>query len=355
MAAATRHTAPDYLSRTQPQQLYTTSMPSTQPSSGSSSPASTSVDCPDCSSGTATNLVHDFASDDLVCGTCRMTIGSQILGASLLISAANLAHQNTSRDGSRSVSSSCSPESTPDAVRKRPPLRAAPASSLSSSSCSRAVVQRQERNITRAFASISSLCSTMDLPSSVSMAACQLYRRVEESSLHRGKNIDAIAATCIFLVCRQQGVPRTFKEICALTHVSRKDIGRTFKYLKDKLGADAPAGSAVSSDDLMGRFCANLSLLSTAQECAVMLNREAKRRDTLAGKSPVSVAGACIYMASHLVGQPREARVISHVAGVSEVTIKNSYKLLYKDRQHLVLGQMLEADPLASLDNLPVP
>ncbi|KAJ2238903.1 transcription initiation factor IIB [Coemansia sp. RSA 455] len=81
----------------------------------------------------------------------------------------------------------------------------------------------------------------------------------------------------------------------------------------------------------------------------------ARERDTLAGKSPVSVAGACIYMASHLVAQPRDARVISHVAGVSEVTIKNSYKLLYADRALLLSSQILAVDPAASTANLPIP
>ncbi|KAJ1898292.1 transcription initiation factor IIB [Kickxella alabastrina] len=266
------------------------------------------------------------------------------LGARLLMTAATLTtQQDESSHSDSSTTSSTSTTKPPLMLRSR---------SRSSSSSSRAVIQRQERNLTRAFTEISLMCQTMDLPRSINEASRELYRLVEEGNLHRGKNIDALIATCIFLACRQKGVPRTFKEICALTRVPRKDIGRTFKYLKEKLGADA---GSMSSDDLMARFCANLSLLEKAQECAVMLNKRAKERDTLAGKSPVSVAGACIYMASHLVGQPRDARVISHVAGVSEVTIKNSYKLLHKDRALLIGPEMLETDPMASLDNLPLP
>ncbi|KAJ2820458.1 transcription initiation factor IIB [Coemansia erecta] len=192
----------------------------------------------------------------------------------------------------------------------------------------------------------------MDLPRVIDSAARDIFKRVEAENLHRGKSIDVIIATCIFLACRQKSLPRTFKEICALTKVPRKDIGRTFKFLKEKLGAKA---GPMSSDDLMTRFCENLSLLSSAQECAIMLNQMAKQRDTLAGKSPVSIAGACIYMASHLVGQPRDAKVISHVAGVSEVTIKNSYKLLFADRHHLVSEAMLKASPTASIEFLPTP
>lgn len=217
-------------------------------------------------------------------------------------------------------------------------------------------LQKHERNLNRALADMNRLCVTMDLSTKVRECACSLYLRVEQENWHRGKNTDTIIATCIFLACRQQGVPRTFKEICALTQVPRKDIGRTFKFLKDKLGTSASSSiMSSSSEDLMSRFCASLSLSTTAQKSAILLNKRAKDRDTLAGKSPVSVAGACIYMASHLVGQPRDAGVISHVAGVSQVTIKNSYKLLYADHQELILDDVLAVDPMASIQFLPVP
>ncbi|KAJ2697741.1 transcription initiation factor IIB [Coemansia sp. IMI 209128] len=217
----------------------------------------------------------------------------------------------------------------------------------------RATEQRHGDTLDRGLEQISAMCVAMDVPRPIESAACEYYRRVEAGGLHRGKNQDAITATCVFLACRQHAVPRTFKELCALTRVPRKDIGRMFKLLKDKLGAADTA--AMSPDDLMTRYCANLSLLETAQDCAILLGRMARERDTLAGKSPVSVASACIYMASHLVAQPRDARIISRVAGVSEVTIKNSYKLLYADRSLLLSSQVLAVDSAASIDNLPIP
>ena len=34
---------------------------------------------------------------------------------------------------------------------------------------------------------------------------------------------------CLYIACRQEGVPRTFKEIVAVSTVSKKEIGRCFK------------------------------------------------------------------------------------------------------------------------------
>ncbi|KAJ1671996.1 transcription initiation factor IIB [Coemansia sp. RSA 1694] len=299
--------------------------------------------CPDCR---GSSLVQDFGSGDLLCMDCNTAVGDRLID-----SRTEWRKRRAQRtdDSDSSVNTS---DSSPIA-RVASGAGLLRAKKSRSTTKTRAVEQRSEETLERGLDQISAMCLAMDVPRAIEAAACEYYRRVESGGLHRGKSLDAVTATCVFLACRQQAVPRTFKELCALTRVPRKDIGRMFKYLKDKLGAADTA--AMSSDDLMTRYCANLSLLETAQECAILLNRMARERDTLAGKSPVSVAGACIYMASHLVAQPRDARVISHVAGVSEVTIKNSYKLLYADRALLLSAQILAVDPAASTTNLPIP
>ncbi|CAG8719497.1 2527_t:CDS:1, partial [Ambispora leptoticha] len=75
-----------------------------------------------------------------------------------------------------------------------------------------------------------------------------------------------------------------------------------------------------------------------------------KECGTLAGKSPVSVAAACIYLVSNLYSHPKSTREIAQVTGVSEVTIKNSYKLLYNDK-----GKLLEDKKGGNCEALPSP
>jgi transcription initiation factor TFIIB len=61
----------------------------------------------------------------------------------------------------------------------------------------------------------------------------------------------------------------------------------------------------------------------------------------LAGRSPLSVAAACIYMASHLLGKPKTAKEIGAFAGVSDGTIRTAYKFLYQDRERLIEPEWL--------------
>lgn len=64
---------------------------------------------------------------------------------------------------------------------------------------------------------------------------------------------------------------------------------------------------------------------------------------SLAGRSPLSVAGACIYMASHLLGKGKSAKEISGVAGVSDGTIRSAYKMIYPEREKIVDPKWLKA------------
>lgn len=73
----------------------------------------------------------------------------------------------------------------------------------------------------------------------------------------------------------------------------------------------------------------------------------------LAGRSPLSVAAACIYMASALLGKPKSAKEISNVAGVSDGTIRTAYKFLYNERDRLIEAEWL-GDKGGKMDLLPV-
>lgn len=57
---------------------------------------------------------------------------------------------------------------------------------------------------------------------------------------------------------------------------------------------------------------------------------------SLAGRSPLSVAAACIYFVSHLLRQGKSPKDISLVAGVSDGTIRTAYKLLEAEKEKII-------------------
>jgi transcription initiation factor TFIIB len=55
----------------------------------------------------------------------------------------------------------------------------------------------------------------------------------------------------------------------------------------------------------------------------------------LAGKSPISIVAACIFLISALSKEPAAAKEIAETAGCTEGTLKNAYKTLLANREDL--------------------
>lgn len=228
---------------------------------------------------------------------------------------------------------------------------------------SRGSAARSERNLAQAFRDISSWCDQFSLPKTISDIAKQLYKRSDEEKLLRGKSLDAVIAACIFIACRQAHVPRTFREICNLTHVSKKTLGQCYKALEQAFnltpGASSTASSmalapsaSTSAEDLLVRYCNHLDLPPNVQSICSDIIIEARKNGIADGRSPVSIAGGAIYFTCQLLGKPKSAKEISSVAGVSEGTIKLVYRLYYADRERLVKQEWIDAGK-ADLNRLP--
>lgn len=81
------------------------------------------------------------------------------------------------------------------------------------------------------------------------------YFQVHDGKNLKGRSNDAKASACLYIACRQEGVPRTFKEICAVSKISKKEIGRCFKLTLKALETSV---DLITTADFMSRFCANL-------------------------------------------------------------------------------------------------
>jgi len=208
-----------------------------------------------------------------------------------------------------------------------------------------------------AYKQIQSLCSAHHLPKIVADGAMANYKLADESRKFKGKSQEVLIAANVFIACRQNQVPRTFKEIMTLTKVPKKEIGRTYKHLeaffkheekKNRTNNNLPAQQAgytstgsTSASEFCGRFCSQLNvdeIAFVAQDCT----RVMMRLGSLAGRSPLSIAAVAIYLISHLMGKPRTAKQIGDVAGVSDGTIRTAYKLVYQDRDSIIKPEWIE-------------
>ena len=133
--------------------------------------------------------------------------------------------------------------------------------------------------------------------------------------------------------------------LCCTEYVSLAQL--IFKILTGKFNQDISGTlyNAVQMTDpkeLCERFCSQLRLSFQITKVSQEIADNMDKCGMLAGRSPLSIAAACIYTASHLMGQAKSAKDISAVAGVSDGTIRNAYKLIYPKRELLINDEWLD-------------
>ncbi|KAH9169011.1 cyclin-like protein [Lactarius sanguifluus] len=199
--------------------------------------------------------------------------------------------------------------------------------------------RRSQRHLS-AIRDISSWCDRFSLPKTISDITKQLYKRANEEKLLRRKPPDAVIAACIFVACRQARVPRTFSEICSLTHVSKKLLGRCYKALERGFNltprSTAARSGVAEPEDLLVRYCNHLDIPPHVQAICKDIIAAVREHGIADGRNPVSIAGGAIYFACVLLGVSKTMKDISMVAGVCEKTIKIMYCLYCTNRQKLV-------------------
>ncbi|KAF7294313.1 hypothetical protein HMN09_01160300 [Mycena chlorophos] len=203
------------------------------------------------------------------------------------------------------------------------------------------------------------ISSALRLSTNAAARRSTLYKRSDEEKLLRGKPLDAVIAACIFIACRQAHVPRTFREICNLTHVSKKLLGQCYKALEQAFnlnpGASATAstpGVTTGPENMLARYCNHLDLPQNVQAVCKDVIIAAREHGIADGRSPVSIAGGAIYFTCNLLGVSKALKDISAVAGVSEGTIKLVYKLYHADKEKLVKQEWIDSGK-ADLERLP--
>ncbi|XP_065191189.1 transcription initiation factor IIB-like [Sycon ciliatum] len=272
------------------------------------------------------DLIEDYRAGDVVCRECGLVVGDRVVdvGSEWRTFSNEKAQGDPSRVGAaenplldgHDLSTSIGTIRGDDTLRR-----------LQNRNPS-----GPDRALMSAFREISNMAERLNLPHSIMDRCNVLFKQVHQEKHLRGRTNDAIASACLFIACRQDNCPRTFKEICAVSKVSKKEIGRCFKLILRALETTVdPAGAG----DFMARFCSNLGLPLKIQRAASHIATEANRLDLCPGKVYTSVAAAAIYMASQASETKKTQKEVGDVVGVADVTIRAAYRSMYPRRVEL--------------------
>ncbi|WAR30990.1 TF2B-like protein [Mya arenaria] len=239
-----------------------------------------------------TPLVEDYHAGDMICPECGLVVGDRVVDVGT--EWRTFSNEKSDKDPSRvgasenplleggdlSTMIAFDPKTTQQMDENGKPMYK-----------NRRTMNSSDRALLNAFREISQMGDRLNLPKMVADRGNTLFKQVNDTKSLKGRSNDAICSACMYIACRQEGVPRTFKEICAVSKVSKKEIGRVFKLILKALETNA-------------RFCSNLTLSSKIQKAATCIARKA----------------VDLYLSQSKIGD---------IAGVAEVTIRQAYKLMY--------------------------
>jgi transcription initiation factor TFIIB len=125
------------------------------------------------------------------------------------------------------------------------------------------------------FDAIHLSCTNAGLPKSIIMDACGMYKKLEDSQKVRGETRRALMGACVFVACRNNGVPRSHEEISKLFSVNIRALCKATSQfiqsentvLQTQIGiAERLCTSLVLNDKQRDQIMEILEMISTKSE-----------------------------------------------------------------------------------------
>jgi transcription initiation factor TFIIB len=180
-----------------------------------------------------------------------------------------------------------------------------------------------DRNLAQAMAELDRLTDRLHIPAPVKERAAITYRKALDNGLVRGRSIAAIAAASLYAACRLTETPRTLKDVSAASRIKKKDVARCYRLLVRELDLRMPVEDPVKC---ISKIATRVGITMPTQRRAIQIIEEAKKKGIVAGKDPMGLAAAALYVACVLEGEKKTQKEIAEVANITEVTVRNRYK-----------------------------
>ena len=180
-----------------------------------------------------------------------------------------------------------------------------------------------DRNFRQAFSELNRLKDKLAISDAVIEKAAYIYRKALEKGLVRGRSISALMASALYAACRDTATPRNLKDVEEAANIKRKDIARCYRLLVKELDLRMPITDSIQC---VSRIASRIGIAEKTKRYAIKVLKQAQKSEVSAGKDPMGLAAAALYLSCVKNTEDKTQRDIAQAANVTEVTIRNRYK-----------------------------
>ena len=287
--------------------------------------------CPECA---GVNLIHDYDTGETVCGDCGLVLYGQMMDKGPEWRAFTQEEKaSRSRVGmptsysvhDKGLSTAISQVDRDAFGRKLPLSTRLQMWRLRKWQIRSRVHSSIDRNLAQAMAELDRLSDRVYIPRPIKEKAAVIYRKALDKSLVRGRSIAAVVAAAAYAACRGSGTPRALHEIAEASLVDKKDVARCYRLLLRELDMHMPIPDSLT---YVSKIAERTGISGKTQGIAIRILREARDKRAAAGKDPMGLAAAALYIACLQSNEKKTQKDIAEAAGVTEVTVRNRYKTL---------------------------
>ncbi len=183
--------------------------------------------------------------------------------------------------------------------------------------------EHADRNLRLAFLELDKLKDKLTLSDAVIEKTAHIYRKAVGKGLVRGRSIQGVLGAAAYAACRDTGTPRTLNDVSDTLNIKRKDVSKSYRMLVNELDLRMPV---VDSINCVSKIASKVGLDERIRRYALEILATANSMEITAGKDPMGLAAAALYIACLKYDIKVSQREISIASGVTEVTIRNRYK-----------------------------
>lgn len=184
-----------------------------------------------------------------------------------------------------------------------------------------------EKNLSLGFSEITKISDILSLAKIVPEKAATTYKMIVCKRSVRGRNIRTLSAAAVYMACKQCGFPQTLNEVAEASGISKRDVGKGYRFLAKELNYSIPP---IEITKYLNNLLNRVTISEKTKETADKILEVIDELRLTCGRNPMSIAAAAMYTAVLLTGDGKTQREIAESSRLTEATIRSRYKELAK-------------------------